>query len=86
MGGPPVAILAPDSVVVCVGGLGWGVWGTPTYGLQSDGPVVLSILRYEGLSMVRVQCLHRALAAPAPRLPSPSVPWPLSGGFTVWHV
>ena len=33
--------------------------------------------------MVRLQCPHKALAAPAPRLSSPSVQWSLSGSITV---
>ena len=35
-----------------------------------------------GLNMVRLLCSHKVLAAPAPRLSSPSVQWPLSGGVS----
>ena len=34
--------------------------------------------------MVRLQCPHKALAAAAPRLSSPSVQWPLFGGFAAY--
>ena len=33
--------------------------------------------------MIRLPCPHKALAAPTPRLSSPSVQWPLSGGVSV---
>ena len=38
----------------------------------------------KGLNMVRLQCLHKALATPALWLSLPSVQWPLSGGFAVY--
>ena len=34
--------------------------------------------------MVRLQCLHKALATPAPWLSSPSVQWPLFSVFAVY--
>ena len=43
-----------------------------------------------GLNMVRLQCPHKALAAHAPRLSSPSIQRPLSGGMAaigqVWNL